>query len=111
MKVLVCGGRSYSDWQTVYDALDALPVTMVVQGGAGGADALAKDWANSRLRPVMTYHAEWEKHGKAAGPIRNQEMLDDAKPDMVLAFAGGRGTADMIRRAEKAGVTVKRVGS
>jgi hypothetical protein len=54
------------------------------------------------------YKAEWDKHGRAAGPIRNQQMLDDGKPDLVLAFAGGRGTDDMCRRAREAGIEVRR---
>lgn len=109
MRVLVCGGRDYSDWKKVYDTLDALPVTILIHGGASGADALASDWAASRLRPCMSYHADWSKHGRAAGPIRNQEMIDDAKPGLVVAFPGGRGTADLIRRASAAKIEVRQV--
>jgi len=50
--------------------------------------------------------AKWSKHGRAAGPIRNQEMIDECKPDLVVAFPGGRGTADMVRRAKAAGIRV-----
>jgi hypothetical protein len=57
--------------------------------------------------PIDVYVAQWKKHGRAAGPIRNQRMLDKGKPDLVVAFPGGRGTADMIRRAERAGVPVR----
>lgn len=53
----------------------------------------------------------WKDHGKAAGPIRNQLMLDDFKPDLVVAFPGGKGTADMVKKAQDAGVTVILVGS
>ena len=63
------------------------------------------EWARI---PVKEYPADWQKHGRAAGPIRNQQMLDEGKPDLVVAFDGGRGTADMIARAEKAGVRVVR---
>jgi hypothetical protein len=59
--------------------------------------------------PIDVYVAQWKKHGRAAGPIRNQRMLDEGKPDLVVAFPGGRGTADMIRRAERAGVPVQQV--
>lgn len=58
--------------------------------------------------PVRVFKADWDKHGKAAGPIRNQQMLDEGKPDLVLAFAGGKGTDDMCRRARAAGVEVRR---
>jgi hypothetical protein len=50
--------------------------------------------------------ADWNTHGRAAGPIRNQRMLDEVKPELVVAFPGGRGTADMVRRAREAGVNV-----
>lgn len=56
----------------------------------------------------LNYPADWEKHGRAAGPIRNEKMLIVGTPDMVLAFPGGRGTADMIRKAEAAGLPVRR---
>lgn len=101
--VLVCGGRDYQDRERVYEALDMLhkahPITLVVTGGASGADALGRHWAASKKITTRTYPAEWKIHGKKAGPIRNQQMLDDAKPNVVLAFPGGRGTTDMITRA------------
>jgi len=110
MRVLVCGGREYDDWQhlaeTLYPLLTAHGV--LIQGGAKGADFLARVFAKWRGVPVKEYRANWERHGKAAGGIRNQLMLDDAKPDLVVAFPGGRGTADMVRRAERAGVPVQK---
>jgi hypothetical protein len=110
MKILVCGGRDYTNRARVYAELDALrekhDVIIVIQGGAQGADRLARGWCIERHSELWNYHADWEKHGKAAGPIRNQRMLDDGKPDLVLAFPGGRGTADMVKRAEAAGVAV-----
>ena len=51
------------------------------------------------------FPADWAKHGKAAGPIRNAEMLTEFLPDYIVAFPGGKGTADMLRKAEKARVT------
>lgn len=111
-RVLVCGGRDYNDREAVYGALDDLKPTMsaLMSGGAKGADTLAWDWGWSRNFHCERYFADWKRDGKAAGPIRNQHMLDDGKPDLVIAFPGGRGTADMIRRAEAAGVHVRRVG-
>lgn len=117
MKVLVCGGRDYADRAKVFDELEILNAfnmsLCVISGGASGADALAEEWAREKIRKRegVSFHgfkAAWSKHGKAAGPIRNQEMLDKGKPDLVLAFPGGAGTADMIRRAEAANVPVKR---
>lgn len=110
-KVLVCGGRDYGDRRKVYETLDFLhgesPIDRVVTGGAHGADMLATDWAAMRSVGYIKYPADWETQGRAAGPLRNQEMLDKEKPDLVVAFPGGRGTANMIRLAANAKVSVK----
>lgn len=107
--VLVCGGRSFENADVVYGTLDGLLPSRVVHGGATGADALARKWALSSGVVQVEYPAQWGRHGKAAGPIRNQTMLDTEKPDVVVAFPGGRGTADMVRRARAAGVLVIQV--
>jgi hypothetical protein len=113
MRVLVCGGRNYTDFPTVYDVLDEIDrkrrITHVITGGAAGADQFATGWAMARLRQPQVFLAAWGDHGKKAGPIRNQRMLDEGKPDLVVAFPGGRGTADMVRRARAAGVAVREV--
>jgi predicted Rossmann-fold nucleotide-binding protein len=113
MRVLVCGGRDYGNITRVAQELDALvrlhgPLT-VIEGGAAGADQIARTWAYHVGATIHTFQAEWAKHGRAAGPIRNQEMLEKGKPELVLAFPGGRGTADMVRRAKLAGVPVKEI--
>lgn len=110
-RVLVCGGREFDNWNRLVSAMErngVFPINTVaiIQGGAKGADFLAKTWAKSVGIPVDEYPADWKTHGKAAGGIRNQKMLDEGKPDLVIAFPGGAGTADMVRRAEKAGVPV-----
>lgn len=111
-RVLVCGGRDYADRRRVYEVLDvahaANPIVLLIAGGANGADALAVDWARMREVPYKTFPAEWERLGRAAGPMRNQQMLNEGKPHMVIAFPGGRGTADMATRAEAQGVPVVR---
>ena len=108
MRVLVCGGRDFADGEMAFDALDKLAgdATEVIHGGARGADRLAHDWAAMRSKTYRAFPANWAEHGKAAGPIRNQQMLDDGKTDLVIAFPGGKGTADMVRRARHAGVRV-----
>jgi len=112
-RVLVCGGRDYDDRETLFNVLDvtheANPIECLIHGAARGADTLAADWALDRDVLCNAYPADWDRDGKAAGPIRNQKMLDGGKPHLVIAFPGGRGTADMIRRAEKAGVPVAKV--
>ena len=110
MKVIVCGGRDFDNRAFVWTKLDAVhldrPITELMQGGAKGADALASEWAS--YRPEITRYvckADWEKHGTAAGPIRNKRMLE-WHPDLVVAFPGGSGTANMVKLATEAGVEV-----
>lgn len=111
--VLVCGGRDYDDEARLFSILDvahaANPIKLLVHGGASGADDLAGRWARNAGVPWKGYPAYWRSEGKAAGPKRNQRMLDEAQPDLVIAFPGGAGTADMIKRAEAAYVPVVRV--
>lgn len=111
MIVLVCGGRNYNDVGSVFTSLDSLdpPPSLIIHGGAKGADACAGEWAHKRRVESKVYHANWTKHGRAAGPIRNQRMLDAGKPDLVVAFPGGAGTADMVRRAQATGIPVMAV--
>lgn len=108
MRILVCGGRNYQDLKQVARALDPYLTSslVIIHGGAKGADRLAGMWAEAAGVPVEVYNADWAKYGKAAGVLRNQQMLDESKPDTVIAFAGGRGTFDMIRRARSAGIKV-----
>jgi hypothetical protein len=115
VKVLVTGGRDYGNVGAVWAALDGLRFEhgriTVIQGGAAGADRLAREWCFAQPScHLINEPADWLHHGKAAGPIRNHRMLDEHKPDLVLAFPGGRGTADMCRRARAAGVPVREVG-
>lgn len=112
-RVLVCGGRSYSDRWHLYDILDvahsAHPIGLIIHGGAMGADRLAQSWAVGRGVPCKAYPAEWAKYGKSAGPTRNQMMIDLEKPNLVIAFPGGKGTADVVKRAEAAKIPIFRV--
>jgi hypothetical protein len=110
LKILVCGGRDYNDHEFLFRALDHVhkdkgPVTGVIHGGASGADGLAGAWATAARIPVTAVHAKWNLYGKAAGPLRNREMLG-LKPDLIVAFPGGRGTEDMCRQALDNGFTV-----
>jgi hypothetical protein len=122
MRVLVCGGRNFRNSGAVFDALDdidkARPISVIIEGGqrkyemgriVGGADFWAFKWANSRCRRKLRFRAEWREYGRAAGPMRNQRMLDEGKPDMVVAFPGGDGTADMVARARAAAIEVMEI--
>lgn len=110
MRVLVCGGRDYTDTARVFAVLDKLqagrPLDVVIEGGAKGADACAKEWAFRRSVSVETYEAEWDVHGTFAGPVRNKRMLQEGRPDLVIAFPGGKGTRSMVGLARKFGVEV-----
>ncbi len=114
MRVLVCGSRTYNnDWPlaAALDWLRKAPTLTVIHGAARGADRQFGDLAAIRGAEVLDYPADWDKHGKAAGFIRNQRMLDEGKPELVVAFidkplAESKGTADMVCRAKQAGIPV-----
>lgn len=110
--ILVCGGRNYSDWKTVWRELQRLKPTKIVTGQCDtkeNADKLAERWAYMNGIEYQGYPADWRMFGTSAGPIRNSQMLAAEKPDLVLAFPGGRGTRDMINKALRAGYIVKQV--
>jgi predicted Rossmann-fold nucleotide-binding protein len=115
-RVLVCGGRDYDDRLTVEAALghelawrgwDDEDIT-VVHGGARGADLLAADVARNFGYDVEVHRADWKAHGRGAGPMRNEEMAASGI-DLCIAFPGGRGTEDMVRRAEEYEIPVVRI--
>lgn len=106
MIALVCGGRDYRNKANLFSFLDSLEIEAVIHGGADGADRLAGEWAIARKVPEIIVPAQWNGFGKSAGILRNQWMLKFTKVDTVIAFPGGRGTADMVKQATKAGLTV-----
>lgn len=110
MIAIVCGGRDYTDYEHVCRQLDALGITFVIHGGARGADALAQRWALDRGIPFACVPAHWDRYSKAAGAKRNGWMLR-LKPEMVVAFPGGRGTANMVEQAVAAGIDVRQVAT
>lgn len=81
----------------------------IIQGGAEGADGVAREWAQSKCYPVTTFYANWTLHGKKAGPIRNREMVRESDPHLGVAFPGGAGTRNCIVCLEDAGVKVHHV--
>lgn len=136
MRVLVCGGRNFANrelerhdiakgkrWfiirrleeiaqeHAVATGVDItenwLPNWTVIHGDAPGVDQIAHDFAIVNWTRLEIYPADWDKHGKAAGPLRNVQMLKEGRPDLVVAFPGGRGTAHMVKIAKEAGVPVR----
>jgi hypothetical protein len=109
MRLLVCGSRDWSDRRAVYQILDELQPRVIISGACSGADTIAADYARASGVDLIEMPAEWRRHGRAAGPIRNREMLGQS-PDLVVAFhpdiKTSKGTRDMVRQAERAGVPV-----
>ena len=114
-RVLVCGSRHYDDEEKIFHVLDAYlarigPQMFLINGGATGADDIARRWAVDRKVDHVTLYAKWNLEHKAAGPIRNGRMLR-LKPKICLAFTPdlqkSRGTKDMVTKSTKAGVKVK----
>lgn len=109
--VIVCGSRTWTDqphlWSTLDELYAAEPFDLLVHGGAKGADSLAHDWATANGVAVVECPANWERYGKAAGPIRNERMIRDYQPSLVVAFLGpgqSPGTRQMIDLARRKGI-------
>ena len=128
MRVLVCGGRNYNDRPTLYATLNELyhkkPITCIIEGDAKGADKLAGRWAFDMNIKCEVYTPDWNNinvpdavvkynnygpYNAKAGHNRNLRMLVEGKPDLVVAFPGGRGTANMIKQAKQHGIEVKEI--
>ena len=115
MRVLIYGGRDFVDQQchwewldlTMADVMNAAGVEdlTVISGRARGADTFGERWAHSVGFEVDMFPADWTLFGKKAGYVRNQQMLDSGV-DLAIQFPGGRGTADMRSRLDRAGVRV-----
>lgn len=104
------GGRDFHD-RVAGEAFltrfhDSHGITLVIHGAARGADRIAASWAFRRRIKCWPFPADWDSYGRGAGLIRNAEMLVASQPDIVIAFPGGTGTADMVARAHAAGVPV-----
>ena len=111
MRLLVCGDRDWYDPLPIEKRIGEIQPSVVIHGCAKGADSMAGRAARKFSIPVLEFPALWDKYGKGAGPIRNQQMLDEGKPDYVLAFHDdlehSKGTRDMVNRAKKAGIPVE----
>lgn len=108
MRVLICGGRDFTDKNYFWKKMDEISESfdfdnkqpiIIISGKARGADTLAEEYANECGWEFRGYPAKWKLFGKAAGVFRNQEMLDNEEPDLVIVFPGGTGTSDMKTRA------------
>lgn len=113
MRILVTGSRDFEGYGVVVSALRKHKPTFLYHGAAGGLDSLVELWAKTSGQvDYQGFPAKWTLEGNSAGPRRNSRMLKEALEkglDMCLAFPGGTGTADMVRKAERAGIPVVRV--
>lgn len=116
-RVLVCGGRDYDNRERLRRTLDAAleavqsagKVAVIIHGNARGVDLLADQYARERSLKVIPFPADWNLHGRRAGPIRNIKMLTESQPHVIIAFKGGNGTAHMMKIGREAGVPVHEV--
>lgn len=132
-RVLICGGREYGfdkdpvtkkltvnflETEKMYDIIEKLALAaknagkclIIIHGAARGADTLADEAAKSFGIRCLSFPADWTTHKKAAGPIRNQQMLKEGKPHLVIAVPGGKGTAHMCKIATEANIPVRKIG-
>ena len=105
MRLIIAGGRNYVPTRADRTFLDSIKnVTEVVSGCASGADFAGELWATLNNIPIKRFPAEWSKYGRGAGPLRNLKMAKYA--DALVAFPGGRGTANMCIQAEQHDVKI-----
>jgi hypothetical protein len=112
LRILICGDRNWKDFAAIKRELHNLPHgSTIIHGDCRGADKIAGYIAKQLGLEVVAFPADWKNHGRAAGPIRNKQMLDDGKPDLVIAFhpdiASSKGTADMVKQARNRGLEVR----
>jgi len=111
-RVLICGDRHWTDREFIFTRLDEMDplygIDFVIEGCARGADRIAEQWAVARHKPLRHFPAEWSKWGNYAGQHRNVQMLNEGKPDLVIAFhtalQQSKGTAHMVKIAREAGI-------
>lgn len=108
MRILVCGGRDFNDIELFKKVMfnNIPPGAEIITGMAKGADHMAWKWGHLMGLVVHEFPADWDTYGKKAGPMRNIQMLVEGKPDLVIAFPGGTGTAHMKKIARAAGIKV-----
>lgn len=113
VKVLVCGASRFKDRDRLFRRLDELhaasTITLILNGGARGADYLASEWARARGVPLKVFRADWKRLGPEATIALNGEMIATGWPDLVLTCPGGPVTEDLLAGAEAAGIAVERL--
>ena len=111
MRILICGDRNWKDREAIFACVAALPESIpIIEGEARGADRIAGEAALFYGHTLLLFPADWDQYGKAAGGIRNQQMLREGKPTAVVFFHNNlrqsRGTKDMVERATRENIPV-----
>ena len=115
-KVIIAGSRSFADYEKLKSICDRIfpnqhsePSITILSGTSSGSDSLGERYAHERGYALQRLPADWKKYGKAAGPIRNRQMAENA--DVLIAFWNGRskGTKNMIETAKKFGLIVETI--
>jgi YspA, cpYpsA-related SLOG family len=115
VRLLICGDRRWTNRSAIEREirrfLNAAGGLVIIEGEAKGADSIAREVADELELTVIPFPADWERYGRAAGPVRNTQMLKEGKPDRVLAFhsniSGSKGTINMVAQARDAGIPVE----
>jgi len=121
MRLLICGDRKFTDYNTIYNTVNYILNTLnidiecIIEGGAKGADKFGKQVGDALGISVISFPAKWDAYGKSAGMIRNKQMMDEGDPNFCLAFhdaiINSKGTKDMIDRCKKRKIPVMLIGS
>lgn len=103
MRVIIAGGREYHNYDTLLKAIEEshFEISVVVSGGASGVDAMGERYASDMNKPLHIYLADWKRYGKAAGPLRNRKMAENADALIAIWDGKSKGTKNMIETAEK----------
>jgi hypothetical protein len=110
MRLLISGGRHFDDAASILSELNRIhaeyPVTVLIHGGLPAIGSAAEDWARQNDVHIIRYPANWSLLGKQADAKRNRFMLEDSRPDALLAFPGGRHLQELVQHARAKGMPV-----
>lgn len=106
MKLIIAGTRTFDDYGLLCESIDRMNgVEEIISGGASGADSLGELYAKANELSIKRFPADWNKHGKSAGYIRNKEMAEYATHCIVFWDGISKGSKHMIDLAKEKGLT------
>jgi hypothetical protein len=101
MRVAVIGSRGFNDYEKVKETLSKINITLLVSGGAKGADLLGERYAKENNIETKIFIPDWDKHGKKAGFLRNTDIIENAELVVVFWDGSSKGTEDSINKTKK----------